>query len=232
MNKKQLSVITAYCVILIVFTTLFFIIPFNKNASVWAMFLFAEASIVLGCGITLYAFSRGGTLSSKIYGLPIFRVGYIYTVLQLAASVIIFIVNIKTDTPAWLSALIGLVLLAFAIIGTIAADNAADMIENTDKNIKGKISRIKGFITEAEGIADRCTDPEAKKVLDKIAEKLKYSDPGSSPALDEAESRIAQALSELSAMLGNGTSTDISDKAENLLKLIDDRNRRCRSEKH
>ena len=231
-GKQKNSLILIYGIVLAVFTLLFFIIPFERTAAVWTAFVFAEISIVLGYFITNYAFDKREKLTSKIYGLPILRISYIYTITQLVFSFVIFIACKNHDIPVWIAAVISILLLAFALIGTIAADNARDIIEQIDEKTEQKIRQVKTFRLNADDLAGCCTDEAAKKQLEKLAEKIKYSDPvSSSPALEETESRISAGLDELRQLVTSGKYEGLSEKITALDRLVDDRNRKCKAEK-
>ncbi|MBQ8942187.1 MAG: hypothetical protein IJ062_10165 [Firmicutes bacterium] len=230
-GKQKNSIILVYGIVLAVFTLLFFVIPFTRTAAVWTAFVFAEISIVLGYFITNYAFDKRENLTSKIYGFPILRISYIYTITQLIFSLLIFVLNKVVVTPAWIAAVVSILLLAAVLIGTIAADNARDIVENVDTKIEQKIQQVKTFRLNADSLVSACTDKDAKKQLEKLAEKIKYSDPVSSPALEGIEHRITTGIEELRQMIINGKYEGISAKISAVDMLVDDRNRRCKAEK-
>ncbi|MBQ7265329.1 MAG: hypothetical protein IJS61_04445 [Firmicutes bacterium] len=229
--KQKNSIFSVYGIVLAVFTVLFFVIPFTRTPAVWVAFAFAEVSIVLGCFITNYAFNKRGGLISKIYGFPILRISCIYTVTQLVFSLFIFILNKAVITPLWISVTVGVLLLAAVLIGTVATDNARDMVESVDIKNKQKIQQNKVFRLNADSLVASCTDKEAKKQLEKLSEKIKYSDPVSSPALEDVEQRITTGMEELKQMITSNNYEGISAKITNLDILVDERNRRCKAEK-
>lgn len=83
MNKKTKSAFLVYAIILAVYLVLFFVIPFPKGAVAWISFVFTIIAIVGGAGITYYAFSKGNDLKTKVYGFPVFRMGFVYSAVQL-----------------------------------------------------------------------------------------------------------------------------------------------------
>ena len=230
-NKKINSVFAVYGIILVAFVLLFFVIPFNRNACTYSSFAFGLASILVGCGMTYRALTRGESVRSKVYGIPMFRIGYTYMAAQLVLSFIFFIANISKEIPAWISAVLGILMLAAALVGMIAVENAADVIEAVDNKIEEKIQQTKTFKLDISGLSDSCSDPEAKKLLEKLSEKLKYSDPVSSPALADIESKIEQGIEEIKGLISSGNADKLCEKIKALDMLVDERNRQCKAAK-
>ena len=229
-NKKKNSVIAVFGIILAVFVLVFFVVPFVRNAACVTMFVFGIISIGLGCAMTYRGLLGEGT-RSKVYGIPLMRIGFYYMGAQIVLSLIFFIVNLSTHTPAWVAAVISMILLAAAIIGTVGMDNARDIIESVDSNIKGKIQQTKTFKLDISSLADKCEDAEAKKLLEKLSEKLKYSDPVSSPALADIEEKISQSIDEIKELVLSGKTEELAEKIKYTDMLVDDRNRQCKAEK-
>lgn len=231
MSKKFGSLMATYVVIFILFCALYFIVPFGRtNASITA-FLFGLASIVMGCATAVTAFGGKGTVKSAVYGLPIMTVGIVYMIIQLIFSFVIFVLNTNNETPAWISAAVGVVLIAAAFVGLLFTDNARDIVEQYDKKFENDVKPMSVFKLDVGGLVSKCEDAETKKLLEKLAEKLRFSDPVSSPSLAGVEMRISQAVSEIDAMLGKGSYDGMADKIKALDILVDERNRQCKAEK-
>lgn len=143
MSKKQTSLLLVYLIILVLFSAIFFIAPFNRINALWAAFIFGIVSIIVGGGMAFYALFSQGSLTSKIYGLSILKIGCTYTCIQLVLSFIIFIVGTIKALPAWIGVTISLILLAAALIGLIGTDNAKDMIVGIDDKIAQKAEQYK-----------------------------------------------------------------------------------------
>lgn len=231
MNKRQKSLLAGYVIVLIVFLLLFVIIPFTVNAAVIWQFLFGILSICLGYGITYYAFKSTYNIRSKVYGFPIAYIGWIYTGVQIALSFIIFIINKFIDTPAWIGAVLSILLLAIALIGVIGTDNARDIIADIDTKEEILTKPIKTFRLDIASLCDSCTDENAKELLEKLSDKLRYSDPVSSDALADIEYRITQGIEEIKEIIDKAQYASVVDKINAVDRMVDDRNRRCKAEK-
>lgn len=189
---------------------------------------FTLISIVGGLGITYYSFSKGVNLKSKIYGFPIFRVGAIYSIVQICSGILIYIIGIFVNVPVWISAAVSVILLAFAAIGVIAADNVRDVIEQQERDDTVKTKAMTYFRLDIQGIVDMCGDAELKKRLTNLNDTFKYSDPVSSEELSGIESEIKNEIEKLRSSINGDQSTAESIVSE-IERLIADRNRRCKA---
>ncbi|MCR5201796.1 MAG: hypothetical protein K6D02_01695 [Lachnospiraceae bacterium] len=241
LNKKQISLIIVYAILFVVFNVVYFAAPFTKTAGTWVMYVFSLISIVVGLIITMYAFwntddsddlmSREQGLQSKVYGFPIFRIGIIYVVLQLCISVVIFAIGHFINVPAWVGIIISVILLGVALIGVIATDNVRDMVQETERVTYEKTKKMKSFKLDFDGIVTYAKDPELKNKLEKLAEKVKYSDPVSSDELEEIEAELQSETDALRSLVKSGEVAEASEKADFVTNLLEDRNRRCKAGK-
>ena len=92
MNKKNKSIIAVYGTLAFIYLIAFVIIPFPKNAASWISFVFTLVSFVLSLGASLYIFGKDDEMTSKFYGFPIFKIAYMYPLVQFVVSVIICII--------------------------------------------------------------------------------------------------------------------------------------------
>ena len=111
LNKKSKSVIAVFSIVAFVYALCFIIIPFSKNAASWIEFAFTLISIIAGFGVFAYAFGKGETLVSKIYGFPIFRIGYLYIAIQFVLGVLICLVAAFVNVPYWVALVLSVILV-------------------------------------------------------------------------------------------------------------------------
>ena len=228
MSKKRTSVIAVYAIVLVLFNVLFFAVPFAKTASGWVCWGFSLLAVILGCGVSMYAFSKGDGLKSKIYGFPVFRMGAVYTIVQLVFSVVMFIVGSFVEAPVWISIVVSALILGICGIGFIGADNARDIVEEQVQSVEASTRQMKYFRVSADGIADLCADPELKKQVAKFAEELKYSDPISSDETASIEKQINEGISQLRGLVSSDPAAAKIKVAE-LSTMLADRNRICKA---
>lgn len=227
-NKKNKSAIAVFAIVAFVYAFCFCIIPFPKNAASWISFAFTIISVVAGLGITTYAFKDGNSLVSKIYGFPVFRIGYLYIALQFILGLIICLVAAFVAVPYWVALVISVILLALAAIGVIATDNTRDIIEEIEAETERVTKPTKLFNLDIQAIVDICSDEAVKKELEKLAEAIKYSDPVSSEATEETEDAIFEQIDVLRVKVKEN-SDDTLAQITKVTNLLNERNRICKA---
>ena len=226
MNKKMTSIFAVYAIVFVAFCVLFFVIPFPKSGAAWVVFSFSIIAIIGGCGISWYAFKNEG-LKSKIYGFPIFKIGFTYTIFQLIFGVIIMVIGSFVEIPIWIPVAVSVVALAMAGIGIIGTDNVRDYITEQQVRTQASVKQMKTFRLDMQYIVDSCTDPELKKPLEKLADNFRYSDPVSSDALAGIEENLQTQVNMLAAMVSTNKEAAKAQIAT-VSNLLADRNRRCK----
>ncbi len=231
LTKRKKSVIIIYSIATIVFLILTIGIPFAKPAASWMMFAFSIVSLTGGCGITLFAFSKSEELKSKFYGYPVFRIGSLYTIIQLALTVLIYIIGAFVNIPYWVGLAISVLLMGLASIGVITTDTARDYVEEIDTKTTATVKTLTRFNVDISDLVDVCKYDSAKSSLKKLAEKFKYSDQVSSSATEEKEALIMEELNNLREIITRNDAEKIIEQVEAVSNLLNSRNRICESAK-
>ena len=230
-DKKTLSFLIVFAIIFVMYNVIFFAVPFPKTGAAWVEYVFSLLAIVGGAGITYYAFGKGGELKSKVYGFPIFRMGFIYAIVQLILGLVICIIGFFADVPVWIPLVVSVLILGLSAIGVIAADNTRDVIEEQEEQVARATKPMQTFRLDMQYIADSCKDETLKKKLNSLSEKFRYSDPVSCDELKEQEERLRTEVSELEALVNTDTEK-AAELAEKIELHLADRNRRCKELKH
>ena len=168
---------------------------------------------------------------SKFYGFPVFRIGVLYVVIQLALTVVIYIIGAFVDVPFWVGFLLSVLLGGAAAIGCITTDNARDIIEEIDNKTYEETKTVMFFQTDIADVLDLCKSEKARPVLAKLVNKFKYSDPVSSPETEESEVVIKNAIDDLRNSIRTLGDDDLLQKIENIDNLLSSRNRICEKSK-
>ncbi|MBD5112462.1 MAG: hypothetical protein HDT42_08050 [Ruminococcaceae bacterium] len=229
MNKKMKSFVLIYAIIFIAYCVLFLVIPFPKSGTAWVEFAFTLIAICTGAGISWYAFKNEG-LTSKIYGFPMFKVGFIYMIVQIIVGCVIVIVGCFVAVPIWVAVVASIVILAVAGIGFIGTDNARDIIIEQQAQTQASVKQMKMFRLDMQYIVDICADTELKKVLEKLADQFKFSDPVTCDELFDIEDNLKREVKSLAAIV-NSDKELARKKIDEVSILLADRNRRCKESK-
>lgn len=225
-GKSKNTVIIIYFVLAVLYTVIFLAVPFEKNATTWAAFAFGCISIIVGAMVSYISFDKGQNLKSKVYGLPMFRLGYYYTIVQLILVIALFIAEFFVDIPVWISIVFGIVLLGVLVIGVVSVDNAREIIENQEIKDSINTKTMEGFITSLNSLVRKSSDEKTKKALEKLAEDFRFSDPVSGENTNMIEMEIKNKISELTDKLSKNESSDQIISSIN--DLLTERNSLCK----
>ena len=227
-NKQKLSVVIIYSIIAIVYLVCFLAIPFERTSAFWISFVFGIISIIVGCGLAYYSFNNDG-IKSKLYGFPIFKLGYAYTVIQIIVSFTISFICKSYSVSNWIPIVISVILLAFTLIGVIAVDNAKDIIEKQEIQDAYKTKTVETFRVNIDSLLNRSSNSDVNKAIEKLAEEFKFSDPVSNDAVRDIETVINSKVVELKNVIND---SDISlPLISEISDLLKERNAICKSSK-
>lgn len=216
---------------MLVYIVLVTVIPFSKPAASWIVFAFTILSFALGAAISIYAFDKGNTLVSKFYGYPIFRVGFLYTIVQMVTSVLIFAVGAFVNIPYWVGLSISILILGIALVGILVTDNTRDYVEEIDTKNLIATRILTRFNIDIADILDICNNSEVYEPLKKLNEKFKYSDQVSSPSTEEKEEEIKQEIEKLKSIINKESTEIVINEIKLISNLLSSRNRICEARK-
>lgn len=231
LGKKSKSVIAIYAIILVVYIIGFLIIPFNKVAASWISFAFTIIAIAASLFVFNQAFNSKETLVSKIYGYPIFRVGAVYALAQLAIGIVICTIGAFVAVPYWVALLLSIIMLGAAAIGVIITDNTCDLVEHVDETVKVDTEVVTNFQIDIAGIVDCCEDSNLKSELEKLNDAFRFSDPVSNAKTKEAEDKINVLLNELKANVESNNVSEATALVKKITNALAERNRICKASK-
>ena len=227
-DKKKKSLFIVFGIVAVVYIIVFCAIPFHKEASSWVAFAFGLISIAGSCFIAILALEKGEDIKSKVYGFPILKLGYAYIVSQMLVTIIVSVTAAFIDTPVWIPLVVSIILVGIVSIGLIATESARDVIEKQDDDVKVAIKQMTMFKLDIGNLVNRCKTPEVKKEMEKLEEKLRYSDPVSNDDLAELEKQISTRIVRLGNMLEKDNQ-ETMDEISEISRLIDERNRMCKA---
>lgn len=214
MSKNELREYIILAVIFTVFSVTAFAAPFERNTVFWFSYVFGVIAIVFQVYVFRIAFADGGDTKSKFYGFSIARVGVIYLVVQLGLSLIQMIA--ANHLKSWVSIIINILPIAFAVIGTVAADAVRDEVERQEEQVKTDVSMMKYLNTSVAALENLCQNDDIKKKIVKLTEEFRYSDPVSNEETVAAELELKDRIDDLQRVLIDGD----ANEAEKLCKVI------------
>ena len=230
-KNNTISLIVAVVILSIVYSVLFFAIPFAKVSASYVSYAFAIFSLLACLAIVFWAFKDDEKLVSKFYGFPIFRIGIIYALVQFICSFVVILISAFVLVPVWVSVIVGVVLLAVASIGLISTNIARDYVTQLDESTRDTTDTMTQFRVEIEGLVDKSKHASYHEELRDLSDAFRYSDPVSSEATKETEEEIKNMLDELKCAIPDGEESKVKVQIQKLTDKLNERNRICKSAK-
>lgn len=233
MNKKQKQTAVILLIAVVVLSVIVFVIPFKKGGTFWVAYISEILAIALQIPIFKLAYNNTADLKSKVLGFPVFRVGYIYLITQTVASIILFALGgIFESLPIWISIIICMLILAIAIVCSIATDIARDEVVRIEETQHADTRFIMEMRVRSKNITNKTIDTVLKKKLEDLAEAFKYSDPVSSESLKSQEEKIATKFNVLDEYVSANDKERSEKLCTEIQQLLNDRNNICRLNKN
>lgn len=225
MKHVTKSYVTLWAILLIAFNAVAFISPgwiaYEKyTASFWIGYVFITISFVGQLLCSLKAL-KAENLTKLFYNIPIIRISYAGLIASFVVGGVCMLIS---PLPYWIGALLAIVVLALTALSVVKATAAAELVADIDEKVSKQTFFIKNLTVEAETLIARANTSESKAMCKKVYEALRYSDPMSNQALGAIERKIEKHFSNFSETLS-------SDAANELLLLIEERNRKCKLNK-
>lgn len=233
MKKNGYRYLIITFIILVIYNVAIFAIPFpnNSEATFWLSWVFGLVAIIAQPVIAYYALKDSESLKSKLYGWPIIKLGYIYLVIQMILTVIFLVVGCFVKIPVWIFIVPTVLVLGFTSIGLITTKTYKEEIEKMEEAAPLNITFIKELRADTKTLANIYQDKPFGKDLEKLAEEVRFSDPVSSDAVINVETKIAQKYEELKETINKAEIDVVKQSINELMYLVQERNQRVKSNK-
>ena len=170
--------------------------------------------------------ATGMTLDAEtvFFGIPLIQFSIFYFFAELFASAVFMFFQSFVDIKIPL--LVQTVLLAAFVIIAIAAVAGRDATKAIKDDVKTKVAALKGMGVDVEMLASAAQDPELRARLKKLAESIRYSDPMSTPAIEDVEQRIHMTINELRVYCEQGDKPSALEAISRLDLMLVERNKK------
>lgn len=201
------------------FNVISFSVPTQTTSTFWIAYIFTGIAFISQIIIWMVAFKNANTLKSKFLGFPIVYIGIVYLIIQ----VITFLIFIAVPTLSpWIAAITCSLILGISYIFMITTEVGRDEIKRVDVIVQQKTLFIKMIQTDIELLANSEKDASKKKLLTRLGETVRYSDPMTDDSLMEIENKITEEIIELK------TSSDREPIINEIDALLVERNQKCK----
>lgn len=230
MKKNFKYYIAVWAVLVLLFHVIVFAIPSDIGGvsryteTFWVGYAAILASFLGQLGCAFYAF-KPEKIEKVFLNLPIITESYAALVSTFAAGAVCIRVPFL---PTWVGVIICVTALGFSVISVIMAAAAGTLVSESETEIKEKTSFMKLLTVDADALMSQAKTPKAKAACKKVWEVVRYSDPMSNETLSAVEAEISEKFLELKAAVAENAE-NISEAAEELLLLIDERNKKCKA---
>ena len=232
MKKNIKTFCIVWALLTVILNAIIFAVPnkimgvtrFDKPAF-WIAYALIMAADIATLVVAL-RFVKENSKEKKFLKIPLLYVAYVTLIVSIIVSAVFMVVPV---IPAWIGAIICLVLLAVFIIASAKAVAAEKLISQIDENVKNKTAFIKMATLDAQTICNRATNESMKASVNKVYEALRYSDPMSSSELIDVEQKISASLNDLKIAVENDKSKAAANVVNILLIQIKERNAKCKA---
>ncbi len=220
-NFKYYAIV--WLILLAIFNVAVFVSPaeagdLNKfGGAFWSGYIGITVAFLGQLATSFFAF-RSKNMQKFFYKIPLIRISWTGLVLTLIFGVICMVIP---DLPNWVGIILCFVILAFNAISLVKANTAAELVGEIDDKIKEQTLFIKSLTVDAEVAMANAKTEEEKSLAKKVYEAVRYSDPMSHNALAGLETQINLKFATYTASFDAAV-------ADELLILLDERNKKCK----
>lgn len=192
--------------------------------SFWIGYIFVTLSFI-GQIVCAYFALKDEDIKKTFYNISLITTSYTGLIVSFIVGGLCMLIS---PLPYWIAAILCAIVLAFSVMAVVKASAAVEIINDVDKKVKESTLFIKSLTVDAESLLSRTKSKEAKASCKKVYEAARYSDPMSCDALASLESEITIKFAKLSEAVAKNDFEQISTLADELVVLIEDRNRKCK----
>lgn len=196
----------------------------NYDVRFWIAFMFIVAAFIGNLVFAYFAF-KAENLKKMFLNIPLITVSWSALIAMLVVGSGLMLIP---NCPAWISAIVSIVVLAFNAIAVIKAAWAADTVGKVDEKVKAQTSYIKNLTVDTENILARAKSEPVKTECKKVYEAVRYSDPMSNEDISVIEAKITVKVDDFSSAVGADDAEKAKEIADEIVILVDDRNRKCK----
>lgn len=197
----------------------------NYDSRFWIALVFIAAAFIGNLACAYFAF-KAENVKKMFLNLPLITVSWSALIAMLVVGSGLMLIP---NCPAWIAAIVCIVVLAFNAIAVIKAVWAADTVNKVDEKVKAQTSYIKNLTVDAESILSRAKSEPVKAVCKKVYEAVRYSDPMSNDALSVIEAKITVKMDEFASAVGADDAEKAKEIADETVILVGDRNKKCKA---
>ena len=227
MKKNFKLYLVAWAIVLALFNVISFVVPSEKTTSFWIGYIFISLTFIgqLACASTVF---KANNATKLFYNLSLVKIGYVGLIASFVVGGLCMLIS---PLPYWVGMIVCAVVLAANILSILKATATVTEVERIDSKIKIQTSFVKMLTIDADTLMAQAKSDAVKAECRKVYEAIRYSDPMSNDALASVESQISVKFSELFDAVKTDDFTSVTEIANDIIILINNRNQKCRASK-
>lgn len=227
------KVFQCYFIIWAVLFVLFNVISFvsvgwsgieKYTSSFWIGYVFITFAFI-GQIICAYLALREKNITKTFYKISLVTTSYIGLILSFIFGGLCMIFSLL---PYWVSIILCTTVLAFNSVAVVKASVGIDLVNDINDKIKDRTSFIRSLTIDAERLVTHAKSEFIKEECKKVYEVVRYSDPMDNDILNSIESEININFTKFSQAIDENDFEKVSEIAEKLIILFDNRNKNCK----
>lgn len=219
-----------WAICLALFNVIIFVTP-NEVAGMskfggafWVGYIFITIAFLGQLVCAFFAF-KPDSAQKVFYNIPLVTISYAGLIAMLVVGTACMAIP---NMPNWIGIVVCLLVLSFSTIAVLKASYAATVVSDIDERVKAKTYFIKLLTVDAEHLVSIAQTADAQTLAKKVHEAIRYSDPMSDATLVEIEEKIQKSFSAFENAMNSGDIELASATANDMLALIDTRNKKCK----
>ena len=219
-----------WVLVLALFNLLVFVTPNEAGGmtkfggAFWVGYIFITVAFIGQLVCAFFAF-KPSDKQKVFYNISLIPISYTSLIVILIAGTACMVIP---DMPNWLGIIICFLALAFSAIVVLKATLAISVVTEIDQRVKNKTFFMKSLTADAEHLKNTAKTAELKALSKKVYEAVRYADPMSNAVLVEVEVKIQNGFSDFENAVIAEDYELASSTADELLSLIDIRNKKCK----
>lgn len=193
-----------------------------RSANFTTSLVFVNIGIVFGTVFLLYCTTRDK--DAVVHGLALYLISYSYVMAEVELAIMFSFKYEWNHTVALISQLaLLLTYTTYALLTMIGIVH-----QKTDrKHYESKVSYITHLKNDVQDVIDLYDgSKEGKDLLDKLLEKITYSDPMSDEEVNQIEQELLDIVTQIKYSVESGEK-DITDDVKKMIIVLEKRNRLC-----
>jgi len=227
MKKSVVFYSIAWVIVAAVINVVTFVVPnvVRTIPSFWIGYGFVMASLAVQLIIGIFIFSADKK-QVLFLRMPLHTISYSLLCTSLVVDAVIMAVPV---IPKWVAAIVCTIIAGFYAIAYLKGIAAGVYANEVGQKVEKKTALMYDLRAEAEGLIVYAKTEEEKQCTKRVSDTLKYSDPMSDEKLYYIEKEISDALIIFADMIKNHASAGITEQADKIIVLIQDRNVKCKA---